>query len=40
MNTYKTIFLQRSAWTPADDALYKPDDLFRIPLKEAIRDAA
>ena len=22
-------------WNPADEALYKPKDLFRIPLKEA-----
>jgi hypothetical protein len=25
----------RDIWTPADDALYKPDDLFRIPLAKA-----
>jgi phenylacetate-coenzyme A ligase PaaK-like adenylate-forming protein len=25
----------KEAWTPVDDALYKPRDLFRIPLKEA-----
>jgi hypothetical protein len=25
----------KDVWTPADDALYTPDDLFRIPLKEA-----
>lgn len=25
----------RNTWTPADEALYKPKDLFRIPLKEA-----
>ena len=24
-----------NTWTPADEALYKPKDLFRIPLKEA-----
>lgn len=28
-------FPSREAWTPVDDALYKPHDLFRIPLKEA-----
>ena len=28
-------FPLKDAWTPADEALYKPDDLFRIPLKEA-----
>jgi len=28
-------FPSKEAWTPADDALYKPDDLYRIPLKEA-----
>jgi len=31
----KKYFPPKDAWTPADDALYKPDDLFRIPLKEA-----
>jgi len=25
----------KDAWTPVDDALYTPPDLFRIPLKEA-----
>ncbi len=28
-------FPSKEAWTPVDDALYKPPDLFRIPLKEA-----
>jgi hypothetical protein len=28
-------FPSKEAWTPADDAIYKPDDLYRIPLKEA-----
>jgi hypothetical protein len=28
-------FPSKEAWTPCDDALYKPDDLYRIPLKEA-----
>jgi hypothetical protein len=27
-------FPPKEVWTPADDAIYKPDDLFRIPLKE------
>jgi phenylacetate-coenzyme A ligase PaaK-like adenylate-forming protein len=27
-------FPSKEAWTPADDAIYKPDDLYRIPLKE------
>jgi phenylacetate-coenzyme A ligase PaaK-like adenylate-forming protein len=27
-------FPSKEVWTPADDALYKPDDLYRIPLKE------
>jgi hypothetical protein len=27
-------FPSKEAWTPADDAVFKPDDLFRIPLKE------
>jgi hypothetical protein len=31
----KNYIPSREAWTPADDALYKPVDLFRIPLKEA-----
>lgn len=31
----KKYFPPNDAWTPADDALYKPDDLFRIPLKDA-----
>jgi len=26
---------QEKDWTPVDDAVYKPKDLFRIPLKEA-----
>ena len=25
----------RGQWTPVDEALYKPLDLYRIPLKEA-----
>ncbi len=25
----------REAWTPADEALYKPPDLFRVPVNEA-----
>jgi hypothetical protein len=25
----------REAWNPAEEALYKPDDLFRVPVEEA-----
>lgn len=28
-------FPSKDVWTPTDDAIYKPDDLYRIPLKEA-----
>ena len=28
-------FPPKDAWTPADEAVYKPADLYRIPLKEA-----
>ena len=31
----KKYFPSKEAWTPVDDALYTPPDLFRIPLKEA-----
>jgi hypothetical protein len=34
-NTIQQYFPSKEAWTPADDAIYKPDDLYRIPLKEA-----
>ncbi|RLF29310.1 MAG: hypothetical protein DRJ99_03695 [Thermoplasmata archaeon] len=30
-------FPSKEEWTPSDDALYKPKNLFRIPLKEADR---
>ncbi len=28
-------FPSPDVWTPADDAIYKTEDLFRVPLKEA-----
>ena len=28
-------FPTKEEWTPGDDALYKPPDLYRIPLKQA-----
>jgi phenylacetate-coenzyme A ligase PaaK-like adenylate-forming protein len=31
----KKYFPSPDVWTPADDAIYKTDDLFRVPLKEA-----
>jgi hypothetical protein len=31
----KGYFPSKEAWTPADDAIYKYDDLYRVPLKEA-----
>jgi hypothetical protein len=34
-NTVQQYFPSKEAWTPVDDAIYKPDDLYRIPLKEA-----
>jgi hypothetical protein len=35
-NSYlQNYFPPKDAWTPADEAVYKPLDLYRIPLKEA-----
>lgn len=34
-NCMKKYIPSREVWTPVDDALYKPVDLFRIPLKDA-----
>ena len=31
----RNYFPSKDVWTPADDAIYKTDDLFRVPLKEA-----
>jgi phenylacetate-coenzyme A ligase PaaK-like adenylate-forming protein len=31
----KNFIPSRDSWTPVDDALYAPDDLYRIPLDEA-----
>ncbi len=31
----QSYFPLKEQWTPVDDALYTPDDLFRIPLKQA-----
>jgi phenylacetate-coenzyme A ligase PaaK-like adenylate-forming protein len=29
-------FPSKEVWTPADDAIYKTEDLYRVPLKEAL----
>lgn len=35
-NSYlQNYFPAKDAWTPADEALYKPLDIYRVPLKEA-----
>ena len=34
-NCIKKYIPPQEKWTPADEALYKPRDLFRMPLKQA-----
>jgi phenylacetate-coenzyme A ligase PaaK-like adenylate-forming protein len=31
----KNYFPPKDSWTPADEAVFKPNDLYRVPLKEA-----